>query len=119
MEITQVDWRKDNMTSEGWYYFRDPSGEIKVMQVKIGREGVPAALTDPANNKWTWVVDLALGGTTWYGPIDGRSGETMKKALEFYADPNNWKNIYTAIGDSLGVAHDYGARAREALGMDG
>ena len=122
MEITQVDWRKDNIISEGCYCFRDTSGELKVMEVKFSLEGVPAALTDPANNKWTWVVDLILGGTTWYGPMplpNGKGQESqLLRALEFYADPNNWKEVDTGIGQMAGAANDYGARAREALGMN-
>jgi hypothetical protein len=40
----------------------------------------------------------------------------MKKALEFYADPENWKQIETGIGMMSSPATDDGGHtAREAL----
>lgn len=36
-------------------------------------------------------------------------------ALEFYANPENWREQETGIGMSPAEAHDYGARAEEAL----
>lgn len=39
----------------------------------------------------------------------------MKKALQFYADEQNWKDVETGIGMHPGPAIDYGATAREAL----
>lgn len=39
----------------------------------------------------------------------------LTKALEFYADEKNWKEIDTGIGIMPGPAIDYGETAREAL----
>jgi len=39
----------------------------------------------------------------------------LTKALEFYADPENWKDVETGIGMLSGPAIDYGYTAREAL----
>lgn len=50
---------------DGWYWFLI-AGEEMVLEMKT----TPApAVFLPRTNSWKWVVDLALGGAKWVGPI--------------------------------------------------
>lgn len=51
-------------------------------------------------------------------PEEEQRVRRLQEALEFYADPENWKQVETGIGMHDGAAVDYGTRAREALGRE-
>lgn len=53
------------MTKPGWYWFLI-EGEEMVLEMRI--MSVPAVFLRQKNS-WKWVVDLALGGAKWSGPI--------------------------------------------------
>ena len=44
-----------------------------------------------------------------------KENQILRDALEFYANPENWKKVYTGIGEVDGDAIDYGVRAESVL----